>query len=72
MAQDVTYKGRNKRMFAWLTWKLAAGIVIGGGLGYAYHRLVGCSTGACPITANPWISTIYGVTLGAFTTWGAK
>jgi hypothetical protein len=39
---------------------------VGGGavLGFAYHKLVGCRTGACPITANPYISTIYGAVVG--------
>ena len=36
----------------------------GGLLGFAYHKLVGCGTGACPITANPYISTLYGAFVG--------
>lgn len=39
-------------------------IVVGGGLGYAYYRFIGCSTGACPITANPYVSTLYGALMG--------
>ncbi len=38
----------------------AAGAVIG----YLYYRFVGCSTGTCPITSNPLISTIYGAVMG--------
>lgn len=38
--------------------------VLGGLLGFGYYRLVGCSTGACPITSNPLISTFYGVAMG--------
>jgi hypothetical protein len=39
--------------------------VVGGAvLGYAMHRVVGCRTGACPITANPYVSIIYGALLG--------
>ena len=45
--------------------KLLLGVVIGGGLGFAYYKFVGCSTGACPLTSNPAISTIYGAILGA-------
>jgi len=40
----------------------------GGILGYLYHRLVGCSTGACPLTANPYISTLYGAGVGLLLT----
>ena len=43
-----------------------ASVVAGGALGYAYHRIVGCRTGACPITANPYISTLYGALMGFF------
>ncbi|MCB9628697.1 MAG: hypothetical protein H6725_15100 [Sandaracinaceae bacterium] len=43
----------------------AALYVLGGGaIGYAYHRLVGCRSGACPITANPWVATAYGALMG--------
>ena len=45
--------------------KLILGVAIGGGLGFAYYKLIGCSTGSCPLTSNPWISSIYGAVLGA-------
>ncbi|MBN1500437.1 MAG: YtxH domain-containing protein [Spirochaetes bacterium] len=45
--------------------RILAGIVIGGAAGFAYYRLVGCSSGSCPITSNPYISTVYGSVLGA-------
>jgi hypothetical protein len=41
------------------------GAVVGGGLGFAYYKFVGCSSGACPLTSNPIISTIYGSVVGA-------
>lgn len=44
--------------------RLAIAVVIGAVAGYAWHRLVGCSTGACPIAANPWTSTAVGAVLG--------
>jgi Family of unknown function (DUF6132) len=45
--------------------KLILGVVIGGGLGFAYYKFIGCSTGTCLLTSNPWISSIYGAVLGA-------
>jgi len=39
--------------------------LIGAGGGYLFHRAIGCKTGACPITSNPWLSTLYGAVLGA-------
>jgi hypothetical protein len=47
-----------------MTVRLIAFVVAGGLLGLAYNRFVGCRTGACPITANPYISTIYGAVVG--------
>ena len=44
--------------------KLVMGAVVGGVLGYGLYRFVGCSTGTCPITSNPWISTIFGIISG--------
>lgn len=38
--------------------------VLGAGLGFGLHRFVGCRTGACPIWASPYASTIYGALLG--------
>ncbi len=45
--------------------RLIIGAVVGGGLGFAYFKFVGCSTGACPLTSNPFVSTIYGSAVGA-------
>ena len=39
-------------------------VVVGGGLAFALHRFVGCRSGACPIWASPYISTMYGALLG--------
>jgi hypothetical protein len=39
-------------------------IVIGGFLGFLYFYFVGCKTGSCPITSNPYGSIITGGLLG--------
>jgi hypothetical protein len=44
--------------------EIAAGAAAGGVLGYLWHRLVGCSTGACPIVRSPYLSVLWGVLLG--------
>lgn len=40
--------------------------VLGGALlGYAYYYFIGCYSGTCPITSNPYISTFYGALIAA-------
>ena len=45
-------------------WKTLIGIVIGGIAGYLYYYFIGCNSGSCPITSNPWNSVFYGSLLG--------
>lgn len=40
------------------------GMVVGAVAGYAYYFFIGCASGTCPITSNPFISVIYGALLG--------
>lgn len=42
----------------------AVSVALGGGAGFLYYKFVGCKTGACPLTGNPWISTLYGALIG--------
>ena len=49
-------------------WTQIAGMwpaVVGGVAGFLYNRFVGCKSGACPLTSNPWVSTLYGALMGA-------
>jgi hypothetical protein len=41
-----------------------AGIITGAVGGYLYYYFVGCNSGACPITSNPYISIAYGALMG--------
>jgi len=40
------------------------GTLLGALAGYAFHRLVGCRSGSCPLWANPFAATLYGAALG--------
>jgi hypothetical protein len=55
-------------MFGIIPLKTLIGIAAGGLIGFAWYKFVGCRTGACPLTSNPWISTIYGAVLGSLFT----
>ncbi|MFC1650720.1 DUF6132 family protein [Candidatus Latescibacterota bacterium] len=44
--------------------RMIIGPVIGAVLGFGYYKIIGCSSGTCPITSNPWISTLYGAVMG--------
>jgi hypothetical protein len=44
--------------------RIVIGIIVGGGLGFGWYKLVGCSTGACPLTRRPVITMVYGAVLG--------
>ena len=45
-------------------WKPFLGVVIGGIAGFLYYHFVGCSSGSCAITSNPYMSVIWGSMLG--------
>lgn len=50
----------------------AVAVLLGAAGGFAYYHFIGCATGACPITSNPYISTGYGALLGFVLTGGKK
>lgn len=45
--------------------KTVIGLVVGAAVGYAMYRFVGCRTGACPLTANPWAAMAIWGLMGA-------
>ncbi len=58
-----------------MTWKVVRRVLfplLGAAGGFAYYWLVGCRTGSCPITGNPYISTAYGAFVGLILTAGPK
>jgi len=40
------------------------GIPVGMLGGFLYYYYIGCNSGTCPITSNPYISVIYGGLMG--------
>lgn len=40
------------------------GAVIGAAVGFAFYKFVGCRSGACPLTGNPWIATVWWGVIG--------
>jgi len=44
--------------------RIFIGIVAGGLLGFLYYKFVGCRSGSCPITSNPYVSIFYGAVVG--------
>jgi hypothetical protein len=38
--------------------------LIGAVGGFAYYYFIGCASGTCPISSNPYISTVYGTLMG--------
>jgi Family of unknown function (DUF6132) len=44
---------------------ILAGVMLGAFAGYFYYRLIGCSSGTCPISSKPVNSTVYFAVMGA-------
>ena len=44
--------------------KTSLWIAGGAGLGLSYYLFVGCNSGGCAITSDPWISSGYGALVG--------
>ncbi len=49
--------------------KLFIFVVAGAIAGYLYYFFIGCRTGTCPITSNPYLSMFYGSLIGVGIYW---
>jgi urea transporter len=47
-------------------WKPVTAVILGGIGGYLYYHFVGCSSGSCGITSNPYSSVLFGAAIGFF------
>lgn len=53
----------NRFEIIWKWTKRIFPVVIGATAGYAYYNFIGCN-GSCPISGNPYVSTVYGAFAG--------
>ncbi len=51
---------------------MLSGLGIGALLGFGYYYYIGCASGTCAITSNPYISTAYGAMIGLLFVWPEK
>ena len=51
---------------SWNFWKTFLAIAAGAIAGFSYYYYVGCTSGSCGITGNPYMSTVYGGLFGLF------
>ena len=54
----------SRRYLKFLTLKSIIGMLIGVIGGYIYYIEVGCKSGSCPITSNPWMTMLWGLLMG--------
>lgn len=52
--------------------KLILFAVIGALAGFSYYYFIGCNSGSCPISGNPYISTVYGLSAGLLLGWDTQ
>jgi hypothetical protein len=44
--------------------KIILGVALGAVAGFAYYYFIGCNSGSCPISSNPYITVGYGALVG--------
>lgn len=54
----------DKKYLKIFTIKSIIGIVAGVIGGYIYYIKIGCNSGTCPITSNPYLSMLWGAIIG--------
>lgn len=55
---------RNKKILRFIPLVSLVGLIFGAVGGYLYYAQIGCSSGSCAITSNPWMSTLWGAAMG--------
>ncbi|HEY5471318.1 MAG TPA: hypothetical protein VIK07_12415 [Bacteroidales bacterium] len=67
---EVTPRPKTVREFfrSWYFWRPFIGVFAGGLVGFLYYHFIGCTTGSCAITSNPYSSILFGGFFGFFLT----
>lgn len=55
-----------------MIWRILLFVLGGAALGFGYQRLIGCHSGTCPITSNPYVATLYGAVMGFLVSGGLR
>ncbi len=63
MREKTTNKS-TKMIFGKIPLISAVGAIAGIIGGYLYYAKVGCNSGSCAITSNPWLSMLWGAAMG--------
>lgn len=51
---------------SWYFWKPVSAVILGGLAGFLYYFYIGCASGTCGITSNPFSSILMGGAMGYF------
>ena len=62
-------KRDDKRWTRWVIARVVLAVLAGGGAGYLYYATIGCMTGTCPITSNPFLTTGLGAFIAGTFAW---
>ena len=57
---------------AWQVLRVVLAAVVGGVAGYFYWAPIGCVSGGCPITSNPWMTKGFGALMAATLVWPSR
>jgi len=63
---DTKEKTLKELLATWSFWKPLVAIAIGGTLGFLNYYYIGCTSGSCGITSNPYLSIAVGGMMGLF------
>ncbi len=56
--------GLKERLFNFMPLLSFIGLIAGAIGGYIYYIEIGCNSGTCPLTSNPYLSILWGAVIG--------